>query len=59
MYQSEVTAIFDQWTEEKPEQFINFIVEYLAEDLYWLNENISKVDREVFLKIAARLEQEK
>lgn len=59
MYQSEVTAIFDQLSEEKPKQFINFIVEYLAEDLYWLNDNISKVDREVFLKIAARLEQEK
>lgn len=59
MYRSEVTSIFDQWSEEKPKQFINFIVEYLAEDLYWLNDNISKVDREVFLKIAARLEQEK
>ena len=59
MYQSELTAIFDQWSEEKPKQFINFIVEYLAEDLYWLNDNISKVDRKVFLKIAARLEQEK
>lgn len=59
MYYSEVTEIFDQWSEEKPKQLINFIVEYLADDLYWLNDNISKVDRETFLKIAARLEQDK
>ena len=36
MYYSEANEIFEQWQESKPKQLINFIVEYLDEDKYWL-----------------------
>lgn len=35
----------------RPKQLINVIVEFLAEDVYWLNENISQVDKETLRKI--------
>jgi len=38
-----------------PELFINVLVDYLAEDVYWLNNHISKYDREVLLLLANRL----
>lgn len=56
MYYSEVYDLFEQWRESKPKQLINFIVEYLDEDKYWLNSNISKVDKETLIKIGKYLE---
>ena len=56
MYYSEVYDLFEQWRESKPKQLINFIVEYLDEDKYWLNSNISKADKETLIKIGKYLE---
>ena len=41
---------------EQAKNIINCLVEFLAGDLYWLNENISKVDRETLVAVAKRLE---
>ena len=56
MYYSEVYDLFEQWSEAKPKQLINFIVEYLDEDKYWLASNISKADKETLIKIGKYLE---
>lgn len=56
MYYSEVYDLFEQWQESKPKQLINFIVEYLDEDKYWLASNIGKVDKETLIKIGKYLE---
>lgn len=56
MYYSKANEIFEQWQESKPKQLINFIVEYLDEDKYWLASNISKVDKETLIKIGKYLE---
>ncbi len=56
MYYSEVYDLFEQWRESKPKQLINFIVEYLDEDKYWLASNISKADKETLIKIVKYLE---
>ncbi len=56
MYYSGVYDLFEQWRESKPKQLINFIVEYLDEDKYWLNSNISKADKETLIKIGKYLE---
>lgn len=51
-------GVFDQWEQQakSSKQIINFLVEYLAGDTYWLNANISEVDRETLVKLAKFLE---
>ncbi len=54
----QVSDLLDEWTNnpKQAKNIINCLVEFLAGDLYWLNENISKVDRETLVAAAKRLE---
>lgn len=52
----EADKLFSAWSEHNSKQLINFIVEYLAEDIYWLNSNISKVDKQTLIQIGKHLE---
>ena len=48
---SEVEALLEEWqqNEKQAKNIINCLVEYLFDDPHWLNENISRVDRETLL----------
>lgn len=54
----QVSDLLDEWTNnpKQAKNIINCLVEFLSGDLYWLNENISKVDRETLVAAAKRLE---
>jgi hypothetical protein len=54
----QVSDLLDEWTNnpKQAKNIINCLVEFLVGDLYWLNENISKVDRETLVAAAKRLE---
>lgn len=54
----ELADLLDEWTNnpKQAKNIINCLVEFLAGDMYWLNENISKVDRETLVAAAKRLE---
>lgn len=57
-HRSQVSDLLDEWTNnpKQAKNIINCLVEFLTGDLYWLNENISKVDRETLVAAAKRLE---
>ena len=57
-YRVQVSDLLDEWTNnpKQAKNIINCLVEFLAGDMYWLNENISKVDRETLVAAAKRLE---
>ena len=58
-HRAQVSDLLDEWT-NNPKQamnIINCLVEFLTYDLYWLNENISRVDRETLVAAAKRLER--
>jgi len=54
----QVSDLLDEWTNNKKQakNIINCLVEFLTGDMYWLNANISKVDRETLVAAAKRLE---
>nr|DAT24724.1 MAG TPA: hypothetical protein [Caudoviricetes sp.] len=57
-HRAQVSDLLDEWT-NNPKQarnIINCLVEFLTGDLYWLNENISRVDRQTLVAAAKRLE---
>lgn len=51
--------LFDEWVNEPnySKRMINFLVEQLTNDTYWLKENISKVDKEHLITLAKLLER--
>ena len=56
----QVSDLLDEWTNNTKQAkniIINCLVEFLTGDMYWLNENISKVDRETLVAAAKRLER--
>lgn len=57
-HRSQVSDLLDEWAnnQKQAKNVINCLVEFLAGDLYWLNKNISKLDRETLIAIAKRLE---
>lgn len=57
-HRAQVSDLLDEWTNnpKQAKNIINCLVEFLTGDLYWLNENISKVDRETLVAAAKRLE---
>ena len=54
----QVSDLLDEWTNntKQAKNIINCLVEFLTGDMYWLNENISKIDRETLVAAAKRLE---
>lgn len=52
-YSQQVTDILCLWGENgESTRLINCLVEFLASDMRWLNENISEVDRETLAHMA-------
>ena len=47
--------ILDAMAENKPMLCINTIVQFLAEDLLWVRENISTVDKLMLKELVAKL----
>lgn len=45
----------DEMAENKPMLCINTIVQFLAEDLLWVRENISTVDKLMLKELVAKL----
>ena len=41
--------------ENKPKFLINILVEFLAEDVFWLKSNISQVDKAVLKELVNKL----
>lgn len=60
-YRNQVEALLDDWFNssngKQSKNIINCLVEFLTEDTYWLNQNISVVDREAFIAAAKNLQQ--
>lgn len=58
-FYSKFSELTDEWcnSPRSSKQIINCLVEFLAEDLDWLDQCISKVDRETLVSIAKRLER--
>lgn len=54
---SELDDIMVAWLDEgnSSKSILNYITEFLIEDVHWTNQNISKVDRENLIKLAERL----
>lgn len=59
-HRMEVTNLLNDWVdnEKQAKNIINCLVQFLTEDVYWLDKNISKVDREILIAVAKRLEQQ-
>lgn len=53
-HRCEVEALLEEWqqNEKQAKNIINCLVEYLFDDTYWLNTNISRVDRETVLMVS-------
>jgi hypothetical protein len=51
---SEVEELLESWSQEpnQAKNIINCLIEFLTDDLYWLNENIKDSDRELFYSVA-------
>ena len=56
---AQVTDLLDEWANnpKQAKNIINCLVEFLAEDMDWLNENISRVDRKTLVSVSNRLER--
>lgn len=54
---SELDDVMQEWLREvnPGKSILNYIAEFLIEDVRWVNQNISKVDRENLIKLAERL----
>lgn len=57
----DVLDLLEEWADNthQAQNIINTLVEFLASDIWWLDENISKVDRETLVVLAKRLERNK
>lgn len=57
-FRAAVVDMLDDWSgdHKQAKNLINCLVEFLVEDPYWLNENISVVDRETWIKVSKLLE---
>ena len=57
-YRAQISYLLDEWTDnsKQAKNIINCLVEFLTADMYWLNHNISKVDRETLILAAKKLE---
>ena len=57
-HRAQVSDLLDEWANnpKQAKNIINCLVEFLTGDLYWLNENISRVDRQTLVEAAKRLE---
>lgn len=47
--------ILDEMAEKKPMLCINTVIQFLAEDLLWVRENISTVDKLMLKELVAKL----
>lgn len=47
--------VLDEVAESKPMLCINTVVQFLAEDVLWLRENISTVDKLMLKELVAKL----
>jgi len=57
-FRDAIVDTLDDWSEDhkQAKNLINCLVGFLVEDPYWLNENISVVDRETWIKVSKLLE---
>lgn len=51
--------LFDEWVNEPnySKRMINFLIEQLTSDTYWLKQNIGKADKEHLIALAKMLER--
>ena len=58
-YRAQISDLLDEWTDnsKQAKNIINCLVEFLTADMYWLNQHISKVDRETLILAAKKLER--
>ena len=55
---SEACALFDKWSDEGGgNQIITFLTSFITDDTFWLNENISRVDRKTLIELGKFLER--
>ena len=55
---SEAYELFDKWSDEGGgKQIINFLTNFITEDTFWLNENISRVDRKTLIELGKFLDR--
>ena len=57
-HRAQVSDLLDEWTNnpKQSKNIINCLVEFLTGDMYWLNQHISKIDRETLILAAKKLE---
>ena len=54
---SEACELFDKWSDEGGgKQIINFLTNFITEDTFWLNENISRAHRKTLIELGKFLE---
>lgn len=58
-YANAAYDLFDEWINEPhySKRMLNFLVEQLTQDVYWTENNISKVDKELLIELGKRLER--
>ena len=58
-HRAQISDLLDEWTDnsKQAKNIINCLVEFLTADMYWLNQHISKVDRETLILAAKELER--
>ena len=56
---AQISDLLDEWVDnsKQAKNIINCLVEFLTADMYWLNQHISKVDRETLILAAKKLER--
>lgn len=59
-YRGPVEGLLDEWSEDSTQakNLINCLVGFLSGDFYWLNKNISQVDREILVGMGRMLMSE-
>lgn len=57
-HMGQVSDLLDEWADnpKQAKNIINCLVGFLTEDMYWLDKNISIVDRETLVAASKRLE---
>ena len=57
-HRAQISDLLDEWTDnpKQAKNIINCLVEFLTSDMYWLNQYISKIDRETLILAAKKLE---
>ncbi len=56
-HRTEVTFLLDEWSDnaKQAKNLINCLVHFLSEDIAWLKNNISEVDKEIIKEVATKL----